>query len=170
MTSTAPDPVPGCDAWRRCGLFDAATLAALQDGCFPDDPWDAEAMAGLLTLPNVWGLLAVDKQAPVAYALLRQAADELEILTLGVRPDNRRSGWGRALLAEVIARAWRQNVAQIFLEVAQDNGAALALYRRLAFEQVGRRPAYYQRRKGGPCDALILRLTRNSPTRLVGIE
>jgi ribosomal-protein-alanine N-acetyltransferase len=43
------------------------------------------------------------------------------------------------------------------LEVAQDNGVAIALYRRAGFQVVGRRPNYY-RRGGISIDADIMRL------------
>ncbi len=51
-----------------------------------------------------------------------------------------------------------------FLEVAADNAAALGLYRKAGFDAVGRRAAYYNRAKGQPADALVLRRTLNSPT------
>ena len=51
----------------------------------------------------------------------------------------------------------------LWLEVAQDNAAALALYAAVGFEVIGRRPAYYRRAKGA-VDALTLlcRLNRAS--------
>ena len=43
-----------------------------------------------------------------------------------------------------------------FLEVASDNLAAITLYNKFAFEQVGCRTDYYKRRDGTCCDALTL--------------
>jgi ribosomal-protein-alanine N-acetyltransferase len=48
----------------------------------------------------------------------------------------------------------------MFLEVAVDNVAALALYRSRGFEAVGRRPGYYSR-PDGPIDAMIMRVDLN---------
>ena len=45
---------------------------------------------------------------------------------------------------------------QMFLEVAEDNAAALALYRRAGFEAAGRRRGYYPREAGAAVDALLL--------------
>jgi|TARA_B100001964_G_C14071093_1_gene525917 ribosomal-protein-alanine N-acetyltransferase len=45
---------------------------------------------------------------------------------------------------------------ELFLEVAEDNGAALALYAGAGFVQVGRRQGYYQG-AGGARAALVLR-------------
>lgn len=47
----------------------------------------------------------------------------------------------------------------IFLEVAEDNPGAIALYRSTGFETVGRRPDYYPRKSRPPVAALIMRHT-----------
>jgi ribosomal-protein-alanine N-acetyltransferase len=84
--------------------------------------------------------------------LLRVAADEAEILTIGVTA--RRRGIGRRLLAQAIASARAAGATAMFLEVAADNKAANALYAGAGFIQVGERRGYYP--DGG--DALVLRL------------
>ncbi|WP_262423258.1 GNAT family N-acetyltransferase [Brevundimonas denitrificans] len=89
---------------------------------------------------------------------LARAADEAEIVTLAVRPEARRRGLGGRLLDRVLDRARDQGVARLFLEVAHDNDAALALYASRGFEQAGGRPAYYARPDGVRADALILAL------------
>ena len=50
----------------------------------------------------------------------------------------------------------------MFLEVAEDNIAALALYHRAGFAAVGRRRGYYHRAGAAPVDAQVLRLDLNS--------
>ncbi len=82
---------------------------------------------------------------------------ECEILALGVVPRQRRAGIGAALLASVVAEARRRGAQTLFLEVAEDNTAARALYAAQGFGQIGRRPNYY-RRVTGLVDALVLRL------------
>ena len=47
----------------------------------------------------------------------------------------------------------------LFLEVDETNVPALALYRRLRFEEVGRRPAYYPGPDGQRTSALIMKRT-----------
>ena len=59
------------------------------------------------------------------------------------------------MLAEVEATACRRRAARLFLEVAADNAAALALYRTAGMAETGRRADYY-RRPGGAVDALVL--------------
>ena len=115
------------------------------------EPWDEAAMAGLLAMPGAFGLLAAD-EAPLGFILCRMAADEAEVLTLLVLPPYRRSGLGGRLLAAACAQAASAGAARMFLEVAADNAAGLALYAARGFLPVGRRPRYY----GGRIDALIL--------------
>ena len=115
------------------------------------EPWDEAAMAGLLAMPGAFGLLAAD-EAPLGFILCRTAADEAEVLTLMVLPPYRRSGLGGRLLEAACAQAASAGAARMFLEVAADNAAGLALYAARGFLPVGRRPRYY----GGRIDALIL--------------
>ncbi|MEM6356346.1 MAG: GNAT family N-acetyltransferase, partial [Pseudomonadota bacterium] len=76
---------------------------------------------------------------------------------IGVVPSARRSGLGRALLNAALAIAEGSGAASVFLEVAEDNTAARALYDDTRFVEVGRRASYYLRRDGSRVDALILR-------------
>ena len=131
----------------------AALMAGMHRICFAE-PWDEAAMAGLLAMPGAFGLLA-GEVSPRGFILCRTAADEAEVLTLLVLPPYRRSG----LAGRLVEAAWSQaGAASMFLEVAADNVAGLALYSSHGFVPVGRRPRYY----GGRTDALILR--RSDPS------
>lgn len=88
------------------------------------------------------------------FALIRTVLDEAEVLTIAVDPIAQRNGEGRALLAHVLLAHPR---ATYFLEVAADNGPALALYRSSGFEEVGRRKGYYHRVDARPVDAFTMR-------------
>lgn len=77
------------------------------------------------------------------FVLLRQAADEAEIITIATARGQRRRGVGRALMEHAIRSLQHDRVRRLFLEVAEDNAAARALYGRLGFRRVGTRPAYY---------------------------
>lgn len=95
----------------------------------------------------------------VAFVLSRHAADEAEILSIAVRASARRQGLGGRLLEAHLARLARLRIRALFLEVAEDNPAARALYDRHGFIETGRRKAYYGRARGPAADALVLRRT-----------
>ena len=140
------------------GPSDAGWLAQLHGRCFPAEPWQAAEWEVLLRQPGVRVAATVDGGQPAGFVLTRHAADEAEILSLGVLPECRRSGIGRRLLGDAL-KALPEPVRTIFLEAAVDNSAALALYAAAGFRPVGRRPAYYRTDRGG-VDALMLRLVR----------
>jgi ribosomal-protein-alanine N-acetyltransferase len=147
---------------RLADAEDAIALAVVHAQAF-DHPWPPEAFATLLSGPGVFAVAATDG-AVEALILMRAVAGEAEVLTLAVAPARRRRGVGAALLAGGLAIAAELGAGSAFLEVAADNPAAIALYRRAGFEPVGRRVRYYPRAAGPAADALVLRRTLNSPT------
>lgn len=146
---------PGNWTIRPLGAADAPALAALHVDGF-DEPWSVETFAELLALPGAFGHLAVAQSAPAGFALARVAADEAEILTLSVARGQRRRGLGAKLVGLACDRAASEGAARMFLEVAADNFAALALYRALGFAEAGRRPAYYGKPGHQRQDALLM--------------
>jgi ribosomal-protein-alanine N-acetyltransferase len=141
----------------------AQALAILHRACFPDDPWDAGALARIMALSGAFGWLAWEEDAPVGFILVRDLGAECEILSLGVAPHRRRRGAGRTLLSAAIAETRRRDLSSMVLEVAVDNDPANALYAALGFVPVGRRQRYY-RRPDGRADALILRMALPAAT------
>lgn len=142
------------------GLPDPERLAALHASAFAA-PWDANAIAALLAQQ---GVFAVER--PDGFILMRVVADEAEVLTLAVRPSARLKGLGRELTAEGLAGAGALGARRAFLEVAEDNAAARALYARLGFTEVGRRRDYYGGNDGRRRDALVLALNFPGPASL----
>jgi [ribosomal protein S18]-alanine N-acetyltransferase len=116
---------------------DTGLLAALHASAF-SVPWTERAICELLAGPGVFIFFTAD-----GFVMGRAAGGEAEILTLAVRPDARGKGLGRALIAAVAAHAHGLAAGSIFLEVGNDNPAALALYAGLGFERVGQRKGYY---------------------------
>ena len=96
------------------------------------------------------------------FILWRTAGGEAEILTVAVDPAMRRAGHGRALVDEAVRRASAEGAQALFLEVAEDTAAAIALDAAAGFAPAGRRKAYYPRPGAGAVDALVLRRALNS--------
>jgi len=133
-------------------LFDPATgdvtaLAALHAASFPD-PWSAQAIRELFAGRGVFAFCLPD-----GFILARAVGDEAEILTLAVTPAARRLGHGRSLIRAAARHAGKLGASGLFLEVAENNIAAQALYRGQGFVAVGRRKAYY-----GAQDADVLKV------------
>ena len=137
---------------------DLAAAAQLHRRAFPSDPWSKASLHALLQLPGVagWLFFFPDQAAPAGLLLVRIAAEEAEVLTLAVDPGRRRQGVARKLLEMAIGSLAARGAQRLFLEVAEDNEAGRALYQRLGFRQVGRRPDYYRRGKATSVAALLL--------------
>ena len=156
MTTGAPNL-----SVRPTVAFDLDALALLHAEAFAqawDQPWDRNSIAALLAMPGAFGLVGFVDDAPAGLVIAREAAGEAEILTLGVVPGARRRGLARLLLDETASRAAAEGAERLFLEVAEDNLAAQALYAHAGFVRVGRRPDYYARGAGLRVAALILSL------------
>ncbi len=135
---------------ERAGPAHADALAAIHGAAFPPgERWGRDAMALQLELPGVFAL--IDPRGGMVMA--RVAADEAEILTLAVLPDQRRQGLGRALLAEAATVATAHGAVALFLEAALRNVAARGLYDAMGFAFIGQRRRYY----ADGDDALVLR-------------
>jgi ribosomal-protein-alanine N-acetyltransferase len=120
--------------------------------------WREDEFEDLLEGEGIYGFLAADGEEPLGVILCRIAADEVEVLTVGVPPAARRNGVARALMTAALGVARQHKAAQAFLEVAVDNDAAIALYQRLGFRRTGKRLYYYDRGEAGRVHALVMRL------------
>jgi [ribosomal protein S18]-alanine N-acetyltransferase len=129
---------------RQAHLAEAGICAALHAACFPDS-WDEAAFARFLGASGCLVLLAArgDDAPPHGLLVARIAADEAELITLGVVPAQRHQGMARALLEAARTALCQAGAKQLFLEVEDGNAAALGLYRSLGSVPVGRRPRYY---------------------------
>ncbi len=126
-----------------------AALAQTHAEVFPHRPWSAAEFADLLAAGGAH--FAGDAQT---FVLGRVVLDEAEILTVASHPSMRRKGHARQAL-ETFESSLPDTVKAIFLEVAEDNIAAISLYRTQGFAEVGRRPGYYNSGCGPAKTALI---------------
>lgn len=133
--------------------YDAEAMAAVHEECF-DRPWSAREIDRLME--DGFGLIYEDVPA---FILGRVIGTEAEILTVAVAPYGRRQGWGQRLVQGAEIAADELGAEEMFLEVACDNRAAIALYEKAGYEQVGLRRAYYPRQDGSTADALVMRKT-----------
>ena len=79
----------------------------------------------------------------VGFAGVIDTVDQLEITNIVVKKCFRKNGIGHILLAELIKLAKESNKAEITLEVNNTNVAAIKLYEKNGFKNVGFRKKYY---------------------------
>jgi [ribosomal protein S18]-alanine N-acetyltransferase len=93
-----------------------------------------------------------------AYCILFPAVDELHLLNITVSPQLRKLGLGQRMMAAIEGVAAQQKLPRIILEVRPTNTAALQLYLKLGYEQIGVRKNYYPAspETGSREDALVM--------------
>ena len=134
----------------------AVKLCAIERAAFAgrEVPWTPEDYMNVGGPPSA--AILTDDTVTEGLLVLQFAADEGEVINLGVVPGARRRGLGRELLASGEALAQDLGIARLFLEVAMDNEPARALYQTAGYRQVGQRKEYYTRPDGSRMDALIM--------------
>lgn len=141
----------------RLGVQHAEDCAGLHASSFTY-PWPAEDIETLLLATSTLADGAFGKgNEMLGFILSRFAADEAEILTIAVKPRRRGLGIASRLMKANMARLQAAGAKSWFLEVEAQNVAALALYKRFGFEQVGERKSYYRKADGDAALAYILR-------------
>lgn len=158
MTPTPLDPKYVSLLWAAP---DQAAMIAHMHGQLFSPAWREESVRALLDHPASTAFLAVVGDKPkttVGFVMAQLAADEAEILSIGVVPEWQRKGIGLRLIEGVVRAVQRAEAKTLFLEVAADNGAALELYRRAGFLGTGLRRGYYERAGQAPVDAVTLSL------------
>ncbi len=136
---------------RLATVADLDAIAQLEVELFPASPWSRWSLASLLDRADAHLAVAPAAGPALAYIALRRAADEAEVLRVGVHCAERRMGYGRALLMAGCAWSRSCGARRLFLEVGEQNSAAQALYEACGLARCGRRPDYY----GAGLDALL---------------
>lgn len=130
-----------------------AQIAKLETVCF-SDPWSENSIAPELKNPLSLWLVAMDGETIAGYVGSQAVMGEADMMNIAVAPDYRRQGIAENLINRLISALAEGGNHSLALEVRETNQAAISLYQKLGFTQVGYRPGYYRNPKEG---ALILR-------------
>ena len=151
--------------------YHAQVLAALHQACFTPG-WADHDISGLMSTPGTTALAALagaetsdesgSAKVPFGFILYRCAVDECEIITLCVRPQNRRQGAAKHLLSALEDVLVGCGVTTVSLEVEEGNTSAVRLYEKAGYVLTGRRKNYY-RNEAGRRDAMLYRRTLEAP-------
>ena len=119
-----------------------ADVEAIEQECFAQ-PWSADMLAQELYNDSASYILAVAEDGTaLGYAGLTVVLDEGSIDKVAVKGRYRRMGVADALV-DAFVRFGRAHLAFLTLEVRESNQAAIGLYLKHGFVQVGRRKNYY---------------------------
>jgi ribosomal-protein-alanine N-acetyltransferase len=119
-------------------------IARVQQLCPEASQWPVGDYSG-------YEMLVAFSDSAAGFCAWRQISpDEAELLNIGVDPAARRRGVASALL-EALYRAAR---GDIFLEVAESNAAAMALYEKHGWVRIAVRRGYYE---GGRINAVVMK-------------
>jgi len=99
----------------------------------------------------------------LGYGVMSVAAGESHILNLTVRPESQRCGIGARLLRHFMQLARRHEADTVLLEVRPSNRPAIALYRKLGFNEIGLRPDYYPAADGREPALILARSLADPP-------
>lgn len=128
-------------------------IAELEKLCF-HDPWSEKSIASELgNRLSVW-LVALDEDKVVGYVGSQTVIDETDMMNIAVHPDYRNRGVATALIVELTQQLKMFGSKGLMLEVRESNSAAISLYEKHGFVQVGCRRNYYRNPRE---NALILR-------------
>ncbi len=128
-------------------------IAQIEKLCF-SDPWSVNSIGSEMKNPLSLWIVAQENGVVAGYVGSQTVLGEADMMNLAVHPDYRRQGIAEQLVLRLIAQLREQGSHILMLEVRASNAPAIALYEKLGFFQVGRRPNYYTKPKE---DALILR-------------
>lgn len=148
---------------------ESALLASLHKECFAK-AWSEKQIIPMLAMPGAFVLVAERSEKAEGFIMVRAGGGEAEILTICVVPAARGQRLGEHLITASLAHllAYGEPISPapenavkgmpLFLEVAESNQAARALYSRVGFEIVGKRPNYYRHEDGRQETALMMKL------------
>ena len=122
---------------------DAAEMLAIYNLSFAR-PWREDDMEQLLSSPATSGFIVEN----CGFILYQKVEGEAEIITIAVRPEERRKGFASLLLERL-----QEQSSSIFLEVNITNQAAVNFYKKHGFTEIGLRKKYYDDKD----DALVMR-------------
>ena len=130
-----------------------SAVAELEKLCF-SAPWSERSIAS--ELQNEYSLWLVEERdgVAVAYVGSQSCPPEADVMNVAVAPEFRRQGVGEGLMVALMDALRAKGMESLTLEVRASNSPAIALYDRLGFTEVGRRPNYYTDPRE---DALIMR-------------
>ncbi len=132
---------------------DLGAVMAIEANAYPF-PWSTGIFKDCLRV-GYRCLVLTDNDQICGYSVFSVAIDEAHLLNLCIAEEERRRGLATLMLEHVLTDMALSGADRVYLEVRPSNRAAIRLYARHGFRQVGRRPGYYPDESGRE-DALVM--------------
>ncbi len=146
MNKASPQAGTGDIQIRIAQSGDLADLLRVETGSFPGDRISRRSFKRFLASQRARLLVASDREGIRGYGLLllRQGTALARLYSLAIDPAARGQGLGVRLLKALEDKAFEDDRIVLRLEVRADNDAALALYRKSGYRDIGRIGDYYE--------------------------
>lgn len=128
---------------RNAEERDLEQVEALEQACF-SRPWTIDMLRRQLQNDRHEFLVAVEENKVLGYIGMLHVMDEGYISNVAVVEAARRAGIGSKLVEGMLRRCEALSLLFVTLEVRASNDAAIQLYAKHGFEEVGRRKGYYE--------------------------
>jgi ribosomal-protein-alanine N-acetyltransferase len=109
------------------------------------DFWSLDAYEREINNPSSCVLgLTTENHELLGFGCLWAVLEEAHITVLAVRPEYQGQGLGKSILWGLLKKARDRHLEWATLEVRESNHVAIALYESFGFQEIGRRPKYYE--------------------------
>jgi len=127
-------------------------LYAIEEQCFSEEAFSRRQIAYLLTDYNTIALVAKNNLDIAGFIIAQiDVEDNIEyghIITLNIPHNYRRKRVATRLLQEIQGILKQRGIAEIHLEVREDNHAAVKLYQTIGYQTMGKLEKYYGKKHG----------------------
>lgn len=136
---------------RKGTPADVRSIAEIETLCFAH-PWsETDLLGGFDNFTHYF--VAESEGELLGYCGMQVIAGEGYITNVAVKPQHRKQGFGVKILEELLTFSEGEGLEFVTLEVRESNAPAINLYKKMGFEEVGKRPNFYRDPKE---DALLL--------------
>lgn len=131
--------------FSRIESTDLDAVMAIEQRIYPN-PWNKTLMADCLAAGYQChkGVLASAPEHIACYAFMMIGYEESNLLNLGVNPAFQRQSLASQMLHHLLLISRINHAQQMWLEVRESNLAAIKLYEKFGFKNIGQRKNYYR--------------------------
>ncbi len=127
--------------WDRMTLADISEVMAVEQRAYTY-PWVRANFIDALNAGDQTWVLRVEKDL-LGYCVAMKGVEEAHLLNITVSPNHSRQGLAKLMLEALCPWARKEGADKILLEVRVGNRAAIGLYDKFGFIQIGLRKNYY---------------------------